>query len=366
VKPLPLLALPILGPGGAVVGDVDPATLLAERPLPVAQADVTDAAALSTVARATACWLVAHPDDPALPRVQGAFGVDRDDVVRTLALVAAATPEQLRDDAWLDAHLRALAWSPDLAAARARGVSPPSDRIRLTRYLVYEVDGSAVRTSARDTALWAVPDDETGLSPADADARRATLRRFRYTRKQVLDGIYDVGGAEEGRATPLVWLARADVHRALMQGTVQVRLPDGTIRLYNVDRNNGIVYDPAIKDPERQDRFWYFTQVDGLMGYGPSGDRVRVEPRVTVAGDVLDLGLGSLVALHWGTARQLAVLADTGGAFQPNLFQLDWLAGTYPSHEAFLADTNEVPAYVGASFLVLRDGVTAPPLECPR
>jgi hypothetical protein len=51
------------------------------------------------------------------------------------------------------------------------------------------------------------------------------------------------------------------------------------------------------------------------------------------------------------------VLADTGGAFQPNLYQLDWMAGVYPSHEAFLAATARIPERVGAAAVVPRAAV---------
>ena len=54
-----------------------------------------------------------------------------------------------------------------------------------------------------------------------------------------------------------------------------------------------------------------------------------------------------------GTVR-LVVLSDTGGAFQPNLFQLDYLAGSYPGYTEFQRATENIPPRVGAGVLLLR------------
>jgi hypothetical protein len=218
-------------------------------------------------------------------------------------------------------------------------------RIRLTRYLVYASSGSATRTATHDTALYAAPHGD------DAEGRPS---RLGHTRQDVYGGVYEAGGTSEGAAAPLVWLSRRDVNRALMQGTVHVQL-DGGPKLYNVHLNNGIAYDRSVRDSNLQARYWYFREVDGFYGHGlPEGDKIRVEPGVTVAGDVYNLGLGKLVLLRYGDTARLAVLADTGGAFQPNLYQLDWFSGVYPTHEAFAAATREIPDRVEASFLVAR------------
>jgi len=145
-----------------------------------------------------------------------------------------------------------------------------------------------------------------------------------------------------------------------MQGTIEVDV-GGVRRLFNVHRHNGIAYRAGVKDPDDQDRFWYFRAVSGLRGWSTAEGGITVEPQVTVAGDVYNLGLGRVFALSSpgpeGPQLRLTVLADTGGAFQPNLFQLDWLAGTFPSHEAFKAAVAEVPPYVRADVLVVRDEV---------
>ena len=48
------------------------------------------------------------------------------------------------------------------------------------------------------------------------------------------------------------------------------------------------------------------------------------------------------------------VLADTGGAFQPNLFQLDYFAGAFPDRAALYTATAGLPDRVRASVLLAR------------
>ncbi len=166
------------------------------------------------------------------------LGVDLDDVLDTLDLVARVAEEdrgqqrpRLLDPVWLR------------AAAKARSIALDDGHIRLTKYVVYSVDGSPTRTERFDTALYAPPANQ---------------------------------------AAPLVWLTR----------------------------------------------------------------------------DVYDVGLGKLVALEWPTPRgpelQRVVLADTGGAFQPNLFQPDYLAGTFPSRAAYDAWARDTPTRVPAAVLARR------------
>ena len=124
-------------------------------------------------------------------------------------------------------------------------------------------------------------------------------------------------------------------------------------------RNNGIPYDRDIKDSAKQGQYWYFQPVEGLLGYGAEGtDRVVLTPGATVAGDVYNLGLGKLVALEMTDGVRLAVLADTGGAFQPNLYQLDFLTGTYPDYATFQKATQHIPERAGASVWIAKPGAT--------
>lgn len=288
--------------------------------------------------------------------VLGALGPSLDQVRATLRFVAtvaavdgATGANRLQDPAFIAEHFDYYAW-------RASAWSGEDDRLRLTRYLVYQVQGSMVKNAVYTTALYAVPDDEVGLSEAEAEAKKSSLLRYKYSRPQVLGGVFEPGGASAGRAWPLVYLTRADALQAQLQGTVEVKLSSGSSQLFNVHRPNGFAYEKGAT-LEKQPRYWYFRPVDGLYGYGAE-DRVKLTPGASVAGDVYNLGVGKLIALSWpsgaGRAVRLVVLGDTGGAFQPNLGQLDYLAGSFPSKDAFLAATRDMPDRVDAGILVLK------------
>jgi hypothetical protein len=347
-------AYELLGVDAAPTGrSVDPAALFAPAPLRSGRVR-SDPAAVGAVAAETARELLEQYAEGSALATTGALaelGVDLEDVLDTLRLVARVAREdqgserpRLSDPAWLAAHFEALSWSPDLEGAAARGVALPADRIRLTSYVVYESPACERRTAACDTALYALPDDEADGSPPGL--------RLRYSRPEVYAGAYEPGGPSAGRARPLIWLSRNDANEALMQGTVAARTPDGARRWFNVHENNGIAYDPLQKDPNRQARFWYFREVEGVLGV----EQIPLIPGPAVAGDVHDLGLGALFALSWpgpeGPELRLAVLADTGGAFEPNLFQLDWLAGVFPDRAAWQAWSAGVPDRVHAQVLV--------------
>ena len=328
-----------------------------------------DLAALGAVAADAARWL-RETDDPrtATDGLLGECGVDRAAVLATLDRVAAVAREdagkpaqRLADPAFLAEEFVALAWRrpAGMQADRAAkaGLRDGDGKIRLTRYLIWQVQGSSSRAGEFTHALYGPPADEVGWSEAEAEARKGELDRFRFTRRAVLDGAFEPGGQAEGRATPLVWLRREDVLGAMMQGTVEVALPDGS-RRYNVARANGMPYRPGVGS-EYQERYWYFREVDAVLGYGPTAEeRVRLQPGVSVAGDVYNLGVGPLFALRGPGALRLAVLADTGGAFQPNLFQLDLYAGAHATKGGYMEATADMPARVDAVVLVSRAAAT--------
>ncbi len=306
----------------------------------------TDPVDLGAVAAATAKLMreqLAEDPDAVDAGMFSELGVSIFDVIETLELVARVASadqgnvdQRLLDPQWLLTTFEVLRWAPDTAAAAARKVSLTGSQIRLTKYLVYQVEGSLERSEVFDTALYADPGDE---------------QRARWTRPEVYAGVFDVGGTATGAAVPLVWLSREGVNQALMQGTIEVRLPNGGTHLFNVHRNNGRAYDPGQRDGNLQERYWYFRKVDGVLGI--HGIPLRAE--AAVAGDVFNVGLGKLVALRTHDDElRLAVLADTGGAFQPNLFQLDWLAGAFPDHAAFAAHTKDLPTRVPAAVLIRR------------
>ncbi len=348
----------VLGPDGAPTGRrIDPSAYFVAAPPGWAGGSgvVTDMAALASVAESTLAWLQTAPACSALGGggVPGVLGLSAARTEATLAFIAQVAREdvgsdhpRLADPAFLEAHFAWWTWNPDVATARARGHSLPEGHIRVTRYLVSQVEGRRAPEGPYRFALYADPGAEA---------------RTRFSRPEIIAGAWSAGGAE-----PLVWLTESTVYEAQMQGTVEVRFPDGGTALFNVHQHNGRAYNGRIKNPAEQPRYWYFREVDGVYGFGwdagcPAAGKVRLETQAAVAGDVWNLGLGRIVALQGKKGLHLAVLADIGGAFTPNLFQVDWYGGAYSSHKALYTATSDVPNTTPAGVLVLRSDDGFPP-----
>lgn len=251
----------------------------------------------------------------------------------------AHRPSRLTDPAFVEAQFERVRWLPDRQSAAPHAnrkpllAALPEDQLLITRYYVHQAIAVRKSDNQHPHALYGLPFDEHGLSLAKADEMRPQLTRFRYGKQAALQG------ALVNLAPPLVWLSRTDLEAALLQGTLVARLGDEHYQVFNVHRNNGIAYDRG-KSAGEQQRYWYFRQVDGIRGYGKDADfKVHVAPKVTVAGDIAQLGLGKvfLIAREEGGALtyRLSILADTGGAFSDNLYQLDWLSGFYAGREAY-------------------------------
>lgn len=266
---------------------------------------------------------------------------------------------RLSDPAFIEREFELLRWHPDRRrAAELSSGKPllerlPEDRLLLTKYYVRLAEGSSVHAAETPHALHGLPYDEAHLSLEDADARANQLTRYRYGKQAILTGIL-----EQQRLAPvLVWLSRADLEGALLQGTAVVEMAQQR-RYFNVHRNNGIAYDRTQR-PESQERYWYFKEVDGVLGYGKDAHhKIPVRPGVTVAGDVFQLGLGRLILLrteeHGQPTFRLTILADTGGAFHDNLYQLDWLSGYYRDWNDYHAHNRHISDYAQGWLLLKR------------
>lgn len=230
----------------------------------------------------------------------------------------------------------------------------PNDQIFLTKYYTKLLNASSERTDKYNQALYALPKDEQGLTLAQAELQhsKSQLTRFMYTRQDIIAGVL----LEKKLASPLIWLTEEALHDVLLQGTGVVNV-DGKIRYFNVHRNNGIAYDYAIGKRE-QARYWYFAEVPSVLGYGKTlASKIAIEPEVAFAGNVKSLGLGKLFLINFAVDDKiqgnLGVLADQGGAFDNNLFQLDWLKGSYYGWKDYYQANKQLPDYVSA-WLLLR------------
>ncbi|MBW4559699.1 MAG: hypothetical protein KME32_00850 [Mojavia pulchra JT2-VF2] len=286
--------------------------------------------------------------DPDILRtgILGTQGVTVDDVTKTLDFMIAVLKEdiannrttRLQDPNFINANFRVIKWSA------YNPTNTKQEQLRITKYAVFIHPGSRKKTSTFNTPIYSLKDN--------------LENKFytKYTKQDVLSGIYEPGGKEFGKVEPLAYLTRNGLEEALMQGTIIVNFTDGSQGVFNVDRNNGIPYVRGLK-ATAQKRYWYFRKVDAIKGYGYKIDaKISIKPGVTFAGDVLNIGLGKVIVLEHnqgGRKRlQMGIIADTGGAFLPNLYQLDFLAGIFQNQKAFGQQVSKMPDYAKAYILV--------------
>lgn len=274
-------------------------------------------------------------------------GVTVPDVLKTLDFMITVLKEdiannratRLQDPKFINTNFRVIKWT----------AYNPKDKkqkqLRITKYAVFTHSGSRKKTSTFNTAIYSLKDDLNNNN-----------FYTRYTKQDVLSGIYEPGGREFGKVTNLAYLTRTGLEEALMQGTILINFTDGYRAFFNVDRNNRMSYVRGLK-ATAQKRYWYFREVDAIKGYGYKIDaKISIKPGVTFAGDVLNIGLGRVIIIeHTKGGRkhlQMGVMADTGGAFLPNLYQLDFLAGIFKNQKEFRQNISQLPEYATAYFLV--------------
>ncbi|MGD1897213.1 MAG: hypothetical protein ACFB16_09720 [Phormidesmis sp.] len=253
--------------------------------------------------------------------------------------IAAGRPTRLKDPTFINQNFDVIRWM---------GYDPTylsEERVRITKYAVFTHEGSRERTDTFNVPVYRLNDD---LENEDFITQ--------YTKQDVLSGIFEPGGAEFGKVEALAYLTRESFEDALMQGTAFVEFPDGSSTYFNVDRNNGIAYVAGV-DPWQQGRYWYFREVTQLNGYGyDSAAKIPIEPGVTFAGDVLNIGLGKIIAIEEGDQNiRFGIVADTGGAFLPNLHQLDYFAGVFPDRASYQQAVSQIPEYTQAYLLLKKE-----------
>ncbi|MEH2075032.1 MAG: hypothetical protein V7K57_11660 [Nostoc sp.] len=274
-------------------------------------------------------------------------GVTVPDVLNTLNFMIAILKEdiannratRLQDPNFINTNFRVIKWSA------YNPKNKQQKQLRITKYAVFTHPGSRKKTSTFNTPIYSLKEN-------------ANNDKFytKYTKQDVLSGIYEPGGREFGKVTSLAYLTRNGLEEAIMEGTILINFTDGYKAFFNVDRNNGMAYIRGLK-ATAQKRYWYFREVDAIKGYGYKIDaKISIKPGVTFAGDVLNIGLGKVVVIeHTKGGRKylrMGVIADTGGAFLPNLYQLDFLAGIFKNKQEFGQNIAQLPEYATAYFLI--------------
>jgi membrane-bound lytic murein transglycosylase len=332
------------------------------------------ASALCDVAEATQRYLTRFSADKFAVHAGKVFdnSVTLIRVEKTLAFICQTYREDVRakrdsrlhDEGFLITNFDFYRWTPDVTTARkialksthARKTSMLNaisrDKIFLTKYYTKLLTASAVRTPLYTQALYALPYDELGLTVTQAN-NDLTLTRHQYTRQDIIAGAL----AEKKFAKALIWLTEEALHDVLLQGTGVVDV-NGVRRYFNVHRNNGIAYDYAIGKRE-QARYWYFAEVPSIMGYGKTlVSKIALKAQVSFAGNVAELGLGKLFMVSYPQAdkniSRLGVLADQGGAFDNNLFQLDLLVDSYYGWQDYHQANKHLPDYAKAWLMLMK------------
>jgi len=286
-------------------------------------------------------------------------------VKATLAFICK-NQTKLNDPAFIKHNFDFIRWYPDLEQTKLyTSTKPliaklPNDKILMTKYYVHRAKGSAKPTSSYPFALYALPHDEELLTIEEADGKQQ-LTRFQYSKQAILNGAL-----EKKNVPVLAYLKREDLEAALLQGTIVVNFGDRSnqVKIFNVHRNNNIAYDKT-KNPYDQQRYWYFKQVDGIKGYGKDAEyKITVNSEATFAADLEQFGLGKLLMVQYPDQKgkivtRAGIFADTGGAFNDNLYQIDFLTGSYAGKDAFYQASRHLPNYITAYFLVLKNNVMA-------
>ncbi|RUR20748.1 hypothetical protein ELY21_01295 [Legionella sp. km535] len=280
--------------------------------------------------------------------------------VKATLIFICQNQERLNDPDFVKQHFDFIRWYPDKIQANKIATNKPllknlpNDRILMTKYYVHLAKASSIKTPRMPYALYGLPADERGLTIEEAELK-PELIRLKYGKQAIL------AGALKNKPVPvLAYLSREDLEAALLQGTVVADFGTHEHKIFNVHRTNNIAYDRT-KAPYQQERYWYFKQVDGIKGYGKDADhKITVNPKVTFAADLQEFGLGKVLMIQYREQSgklisRAGILADTGGAFADNLYQVDYLAGRYPGKDAFYQNTRHLPDYVDAYFMILKD-----------
>jgi hypothetical protein len=272
---------------------------------------------------------------------------------------------RLHDKKFIINHFDFYRWIPDIKTARLIAKKSdnkiksrmlnniPKDKIFLTKYYTKLLDASEIKTAKYNQALYQLPSDEDGLSLEQARNKKDELIRYRYSRQEIIAGSLLNSHAVE----PLIWLTEEALHDVLLQGTGVVNV-GGNIRYFNVHRNNGVAYDYALGKRE-QSRYWYFIEVPSIMGYGNiQENKIPIYSQVTFAGNVKQLGLGKLFMVSYERNNEnisrMGVLADQGGAFDGNLFQLDMLVDSYKGWSDYHKANKHLPDYANAWLMLVK------------
>lgn len=321
---------------------------------------------LCDVANNTKHYIESFPQDKfAVHAGEVIEGINVSRVVKTLDFLCQSPKSSSYSRDYLLQHFDFYRWLPDkqqahqLAEQSNNAVKKrllnniPEKQIFITKYYTKLLKASDKPTAKFNQALYAIPADEQGMTLAEAEKNKQHLTRYQLTRQQIINGAL----LNNKLAQPLIWLTEEALHDVLLQGTGVVDI-NGKKRYFNVHRNNGIAYDYTLGKRE-QSRYWYFAEVPSILGYGKTlAEKIAIKPDVTFAGNVKQLGLGKLFLINYlvdgKPVNNMGVLADQGGAFDNNLFQLDFLKGSYYGWKDYYQANKHLPDYANTWLMLIK------------
>lgn len=237
-------------------------------------------------------------------------------------------------------NFKFIKWNGDTVSARRNRDNVATGKIRLTEYAVFHINGSYSKSKKYSYALYSIINDNF---------------KRRVTKQRLLSGVLDQY-VKQKKIKPLVWVSRDGLEESLMQGTTIVKMPNNKLRVFSVDKDNEIEYDKKIKDRRKQKRYWYFKESKKSKKFG--GANILNLGKTVFAGDIYNIGLGKIIAIRYKNQLtkkmewRLGILADTGGAFLNNLYQLDFYSGIFKSRSIFNKWRKIFPNNVQAYILV--------------
>ncbi|MFC1854673.1 hypothetical protein ACFLY6_02300 [Candidatus Dependentiae bacterium] len=275
------------------------------------------------------------------------------DAAKTLKWIVKVVDEdkksgkfRILDPEFLNKNLKFIKWNGDVLGAKKANIVIPrgpdggklkNGRIKITSYAVFTVDGSRNKTKKFNTALY-------GYS------KQKPVNKLCKNEK-----VLFLNDGRGFKIRPLVWLTHKDAKDALMQGSIIVRMPNGRRKMFNVHENREVAENRGGESRNR----WFFREIlNRKNSRREKLLRIIDHPWAVFAGDLNQLGLGKLIALKYKNPAKrrdeirLGVLADTGEAFQNNLYQLDLYAGIFNSRDTFRKELRQLPNTSQAYFLV--------------
>jgi membrane-bound lytic murein transglycosylase len=333
---------------------------VAEKPIPATHYLINTVALCKTAKETLAYLKKGTLYDPRVIHEGKVFKISLERVKASLKFVCQHQ-KQLNDPDFIKKHFDFVRWYPDMNQIQRLNSKKPlianfqPDKILMTKYYVHLAKASTKPTQAFPLPLYGLPRDEVYLTHEQAN-EKPDLIRFQYGKQAILKGVL-----ANKNVPVLAYLNRDDLEAALLQGTIVADFgtPNHRIKTFNVHRCNNIPYNKT-QAPYNQERYWYFKAVEGIKGYGKDAEhKITVNPEVTFAADLEQFGLGKMLMIQYpdkkgAVVTQVGLFADTGGAFQNNQYQVDYLAGSYAGKEAFYKASHNFPDYVAAYFMVLK------------